>query len=545
MQIKNFMDTQMSRIKSVKSLPSLIVWVLVLVSCVLTFIIFMGIFTYEFNHAFTHNHDHQLYWAVGRGMLNGLKPYEGMYENKPVGIFLISALSFALTNGTLLCNIVSFLSACMLAVMPLWMAMTELKRTANTGIARLKKAAVVFIVFLSGLLLTIYCERRSGGFQIEMIASVFSLLFICFAIKLKKADTRRQRIILTALSAVSISCAVMLKEPFLLVSVFGALLFIDSFGEFWKCIVLPCLIGGAVTVALLAMSGLLVPYFAIYIKQMFATRLSGETSAFTRFFNVSKLGADIRKFSEWHFLVWIASLVLTLLWPVCRKQSLWRAIFHILKVEAALYIACFCVGMGGQYFNHHYIFAAPVYFAFIIFGGKVLYELRYEPKVLKPVLPVVGYVMLMAVCFAAGTRYSTENDSQQFNNVQAAAAYVDEILDFYGEERYQIVGFNQHYSFYGLTKHSPQGPVFVQDPDNMHTYRSWFTMTFLEQIEKSNILVVDSYAHPNVTSEYVENKIETEFTDHPAVKFEKTLSQSFRYKIYFRISKYGQSAEQD
>src|SRR2546422_741744 len=43
--------------------------------------------------------DAYLYFTVGRGILNGLLPYKDLFETKPPGMFLLSALSLWITNG--------------------------------------------------------------------------------------------------------------------------------------------------------------------------------------------------------------------------------------------------------------------------------------------------------------------------------------------------------------------------------------------------------------------------------------------------------------
>lgn len=39
-----------------------------------------------------------LYFAAGRGILNGLSPYIDIFETKPPGMFLLSALSLRVTG---------------------------------------------------------------------------------------------------------------------------------------------------------------------------------------------------------------------------------------------------------------------------------------------------------------------------------------------------------------------------------------------------------------------------------------------------------------
>src|SRR3989338_10892941 len=50
--------------------------------------------------------DAYIFMTVGRGILNGLRPYTDLFESKPVGVFLLNALSFRLTGGIFLLHII-------------------------------------------------------------------------------------------------------------------------------------------------------------------------------------------------------------------------------------------------------------------------------------------------------------------------------------------------------------------------------------------------------------------------------------------------------
>jgi 4-amino-4-deoxy-L-arabinose transferase-like glycosyltransferase len=56
------------------------------------------------------NWDTGMYYTIGKGLAHGITPYSGLYENKPPMIFLLSAISYKLTSGYYLVNILSFFS---------------------------------------------------------------------------------------------------------------------------------------------------------------------------------------------------------------------------------------------------------------------------------------------------------------------------------------------------------------------------------------------------------------------------------------------------
>src|SRR3989344_8992683 len=68
--------------------------------------VFLRLF-YEIQGPYTG--DSTIYWAVGRGILNGLTPYTDLFETKPPGIFLLSAMSIALTGGPMLGTVIQTL----------------------------------------------------------------------------------------------------------------------------------------------------------------------------------------------------------------------------------------------------------------------------------------------------------------------------------------------------------------------------------------------------------------------------------------------------
>jgi len=61
--------------------------------------------------------DTMIFQTVGRGMLNGLKPYSGLFETKPPGIFMMHALSLWLFDSQLLVKILQVLALLTIPVM--------------------------------------------------------------------------------------------------------------------------------------------------------------------------------------------------------------------------------------------------------------------------------------------------------------------------------------------------------------------------------------------------------------------------------------------
>ena len=125
---------------------------------------------YELEGAYTG--DSTMYWAMGRGILNGLVPYIDLYENKPPGIFLVSAASIFLTGGPYLGNI---LQALILAIIPvLFAAFTWMHLSKRTFQFRI---IVTGAALLTGMLFTLFLAERSGEFQVESFGAFFGILY--------------------------------------------------------------------------------------------------------------------------------------------------------------------------------------------------------------------------------------------------------------------------------------------------------------------------------------------------------------------------------
>ena len=48
------------------------------------------------------------------------------------------------------------------------------------------------------------------------------------------------------------------------------------------------------------------------------------------------------------------------------SDSFKSKILFLIKMTFVYFVVNFCVGIGGQYFSHHYIFAAPYFFGYYI-----------------------------------------------------------------------------------------------------------------------------------------------------------------------------------
>lgn len=214
------------------------------------------------------NWDTLVYLTIGRGILNGMKPYTGLYEMKPPGIFLISALSLAVTGDEvfgLWLQIIIQIVIPILFAWAAWKISTESSPTFRTF------ALIAGAAF--GLIISLYAESRSIAFQSEGFGFFFALLFVV-AIALRGEMTRTRMII----AAIGILGSVGMKEPFILSAIAAALVLQDNNEtvrrSFWKKFIIPFVFAAIGGLILMGLLGYLDGYFNIHLPFIFNSRLT-------------------------------------------------------------------------------------------------------------------------------------------------------------------------------------------------------------------------------------------------------------------------------
>ena len=451
--------------------------------------------------------DNPLYWAVGRGILNGLKPYIDLFENKPPGIFWLSALSMKFTGGVYAMNIFSFL--CLLITM-LTPAIGATVLCLKRGCGKVTATIAILSALLFGMMLMLYAQTRSGYIQIESMGAMFVgiYLLVIFDTDEKKLKFYSPSVILSGLL---LACAGLLKEPFVPVAACVSLLFAANRRGFWHKTVLPLLYGGAIGTGLMAATGVLKPYINIYLKYMIRSRVESDSSPFARMWNLMTMVNEAGSFSM-VFLCVITMLYIAVFFYLFQDfRALASAGFkdrlswalRFIALFGSLLCCSFAIAVGGRYFNHHYVFALPFYLALFLLmlrgsaaepvllpqkGTDDREQAGFGPGQWRILTAVV--LAALSINFAFMPYYTFDKSiSANFETMTRHAEYVDDLLDEKGIDRYQFLGFNHGgVFFYGLTRHSPLGPVFVQDPANFTGEYSWFSENLIRQLQQAEIV---------------------------------------------------------
>lgn len=500
------------------------------------------------------NYDTYLYYTVGRALAEGLKPYVDMYENKPPLIFLLSALSFKISGGYHLMNYLSMISFVIVLLVPIvFVAIQLYKHKPQFAVG----AIVLLFVCCSSTMFMLFSEECSGEVQIEIFGTAASLLAVCFA----TFECKREKLLFFSpfciLSGFFWGIAIMFKEPFVIIVFVSILLFTHSKKQILTKLVYPLCYAILVCLIIVIASNSFLPYFTIYLNNMFSSHISIYGSPLDRMKNVKIMFDYYAIFSPSLPFIMAMAFALTIFAELnhcyskkTKKDVLFKFV-NIIKIIIALYLASFVVGLGGQYYNHHYVFALCFFLAlvmrccqFAITNSKIGIDktveqfklfsssndeekqnycqstlideqnesgndlvaqaqseedkMTVERLSMKIIKETVIYVLMILstiyTCrgFTKTADYVVGTDYviSQTALMKENAKYIDDVLDAVEEEKYLWVGFNG-YNPYAFTKHLPMGPCFVQDANNFSTTYGHFAVEFKKQLRNANVIIVD------------------------------------------------------
>ncbi len=470
------------------------------------------------------NYDTYLYYTVGRALSEGKQPYLEMYENKPPMIYLLSAISYKLFGNYYLTNVCAFLSFVTMLIVPIVFCIISWKKRKPNAILG---ALTLIFTLATSILFMFFSEEKSAEVQIESFgtASILLAILFCYLTDLKK-DVKFYSV-WVILSGVFMGIATMFKEPFALVGGVALLMFSHNKRDLLYKIVFPAVWAVVTCVIILLLSNCFVPYFTIYLKNMFSSHISIYGSPFERMKNLKIIFDYLYNFSKILPLLIIVFFVVFVLKETLAHYSDNGIINTVCKFSGVikavlfLYVISFVVGLGGQYYNHHHVFAMPFYFALMLIFAEFLLSLKTErmtfkeikqgflthktedktteselfsKKVLKNFFAYFALILLIVVQCDAFTKtedyvYGTDWVIETSKMTKVNAGYIDDILDATGENTYLWIGFNG-YNPYAYTKHLPSGPCFAQDENNFKDENNFFVTSFLHQLENTNIIVM-------------------------------------------------------
>jgi len=476
---------------------------------------------YELTGPFTA--DSPIYWAVGRGILNGLTPYRDLFETKPPGIFLLSSLSLWL-SGTM--QFGAWMQTVLLAVIPLSVMIAAWKQVK--GHAGLTRWLIAGGALLFGTTLALYVAERSGEYQVESFGAAFAIAYAGLLAASNGNLSRRGMITASTLILLSIG----MKEPFLLSCLAIALLLCENRRAFLRGFVLPLIIAAGVGVLLLQLLGMRDGYFHIYIPEMFGRYGNGGDPLWLRGFWFDRLFFDLRGFSPM-LAYGISGIAIAQVIVGFHIHGILRGLGNLLAVFCVLYLAALAVGTGNTYYNHHFVFAvgsfAVLFLALIRDATRQWRQSDFIRTVTMVTLvllvptvqrnPLVNYT-------AQAASYSNDREA-----AQSVADHIDTVLDHCDMKRYLFIGGNGGQP-YGFTRHSPLGPLFFQFDHLLDDRHQKFRDEFMQSLHQARLIVLGNF-DLNAITEETKAYLAEEFTQRPWLCAGSVASVE-PYMLYYR-----------
>jgi hypothetical protein len=211
------------------------------------------------------------YFAMGRGILNGLTPYEDLFEVKPPGMFLLTAFSLWLTGNETPAIVLNLLMTGSIPLLLIFFAHRILKKESLFMRTCGSLSAILF-----GSALAIHTIDGAGGIQTEAYGSFFGILYV-LAITWEMPRISRTSM---AIASLMLLFAIGIKEPFLLVLFASCILLSRSWQFFLRSFVIPLVIATTIGMIVMLFLGYLGPYFTVYLPEIFSGRVLMDKMAF-------------------------------------------------------------------------------------------------------------------------------------------------------------------------------------------------------------------------------------------------------------------------
>lgn len=399
-------------------------------------------------HAPPHG-DSDIYFTVGRGILNGLTPYKDLFESKPPGIFIVTALSLAF-GGTFFAQLLQALAYISIVAAPLVWAWCSFRSTPDRWL-------MTGIGGLTGLLFALFTALYAGQVQVESFGVAFALWYPVL-LDLHGDHWRRRD---TILASVIMFGSIGFKEPFVLPLFVCAILQSHDVRSFARMFLLPLGIAVIAGAIVLTMFGWLGSYLSIYLAFMLSSRgVTDSSPLWLRGFEWIPFFKHAWGFAPGYAILF-PFLCLFLIGRVLMESTGTRTkVFFTVRVLLSAYLLALTVGIGVFYYHHHYVFVLPGVLALLIIGLQAVEGISQAARRLfllcMVALLAMGIFLRTRIEYGALLIEAKEAGALHTN----VAATLDRVMNSCGVDRYWHL-VNKGGGPYGRTRHSPSGPAFI------------------------------------------------------------------------------------
>jgi len=438
-------------------------------------------------------YDSGIFLAMGRAIANGLKYYTDISEIKPPGFYFFIAIVIKFFGDA---KPMHFFQALVLFSIALFPILAYLK------IAKEKNIWFCGISILLGLLLALYSGDRAGEVMIESFGACVGAIAVFFMALPKFEQKKKIYIPIIALAMLG-SCG--MKEPFFFVILASSLFLAQNIKDWCFKFLLPFAIACVLGLTILFATGIFEGYLD-YLKFMSTTHTNSNGSPWVRMLQIQLLSANMNMYA-WGLGIFFIALLLVLFINIKNK-------IHLLwQMPCAIILTSLAVGAGGEYYNHHFIFALPFYFAmWFLF----LQNNTENSKVKKMANTVLVILLAFAVFNLPAPNWKSKLQANHMKQLPAKleALYLDAVMDVANIDRYMVIeGLSGNLAF-AYTRHSPVKSI-IWDP------RAWERIPgalddYIDDITKVQIISFKSIkGFPIEYQRKIIDILENEFTPEP------------------------------
>ena len=479
--------------------------------------------------------DVAIFATVAKGWLNGYRPYIDLFENKAPGIYMMIAASLRLFGDH---RLLWWMQAIVTMLFPLAVAVPAyaLKRNAIAGMAG----------FLFGALLSLYVSIKGGPVFIESYAAFAGAIFVGLLATRRYPLTLRDQL----LCAIPLCAALAFKEPMFFSIMGGALIVLPSFRSL-RSLLLPIGLVTMVGIAALWIFGFLAGYVSVYLPHIVTHHLFhpwgtvGEPM-WLRIIDLPRMWENLGTVSAalpWVILmVWVSSGIL-LVRPSVFFHSLTPSpspasgrgglYFPVIgRWLLATLLTALPVGLTGDFYFHHFVFAVPGYVGFFLVCVR---EWNAFPNaLLKKIFFAIFTLFVLFGLFTISTPFGARDDDWRAWAAPRirAGAILDAVMDRCAVDRY-FADIDRPEGVYGFTRHSPYGPIFTQY-GRFIGVRQQYLDAFLQTLERAEILLMRTPDEVVQADPATRAFIADAFTEKPWPCAGNDFAQPSPYRILFR-----------
>lgn len=457
-------------------------------------------------HPEVYDADAPFYFTIGRSILNGLTPYADIFDPKPPGVFLLSAVSLLFFHTTFLGNVVS---AGILLAFPLLLTVWVSRLFSDHPLPSYRFPLLLATGFLTGTFFGLWNSLQAGVWQPESFGNFFALL----SLLLLATPDRTMSLQRTVAMALSILCAIGFKEPFLLSMGAAALILCPTLRALWHTFLVPAFLALLAGMMILYSLGWLLPYVSIYLPAIAGIRIAGYGSLWLRGLPFWQLFPPLSSTSLFLFPAFVAAVTWTLWNAATHPQKRW---WHIAAVLLGGYLSVTAVTLAG---NSTTLTYSAVLLPFIL-AMVLQFFLHLQNASPFRDIPLVGYCLMVSLLLwtipLSHVSISLPADLlAQRHKLRTAAHHLDNLLSACNQTRY-LYAVNPPQPFLPLyTRTSPLNHFPYREIDHIR-FGFPFLRRTLERLSESTIIVVNPDGfHPStglgsLFQEYMQKTFTTE-----------------------------------